>query len=99
MAAWKNLERKTARGLNGQRVGATGKETVDVEHPLFNIECKYRAKLSFIPWYQQALKHSAKNGKIPLLVVKQKGTHGEYAILKMSDLERLINGNQEKETG
>lgn len=89
---WKELERKTAQALNGTRAGVTGLETPDVYHERFEVECKYRAALAFVPWLKQAEKHSKKSGKIPLLVCKQKQTHGEYVILKLDDFVRLIDG-------
>lgn len=88
---WKNLERKAARVLGGDRVGVSGLETVDVEHPLFEIECKYRAKLGFTAWFEQANKHARKSGKVPLLICKQKGQQGEYAVLRLADLAKLLN--------
>ena len=91
---WKNLEKKTARELGGTRVGCTGLETVDVEHDRFEVECKLRASLAFVPWYEQAAKHAKKSGKIPLLVCKQKAARGEFVILKMDDFKRLIDGNE-----
>lgn len=87
---WKNLERKTAAILDGDRAGVTGLSTPDVYHDRFEIECKYRAALAFIPWFEQAAKHSKKSGKIPLLICKQKNKQGEYAILKLSDLAKLL---------
>lgn len=91
---WKNLERKAALSLGGTRAGVTGQSNPDVFHPLFEIECKYRASLAFIAWFKQAEKHSKKSGKIPLLICKQKQTQGEYVVLKMEDFKRLINERQ-----
>lgn len=89
---WKNLEKKAAESLGGKRAGVTGQENPDVYHPQFEIECKYRASLAFVAWFQQVEKFSKKSGKIPLLVCKQKQARGEYVILKMEDFKRLIDG-------
>ena len=93
---WKNLERKAAAVLGGIRAGVTGVENPDVYHDRFEIECKYRAKLAFVPWFEQAAKHSKKSGKIPLLICKQKGKQGEYAVIKLTDLAALIDRDQDK---
>lgn len=89
---WQKLESKAAKVLGGSRIGCTGLSTPDVDHTRFEIECKYRAALAFVPWLKQAEKHSKKSGKIPLLICKQKQTHGEYVILKLQDFVRLIDG-------
>lgn len=84
------MERKAAAALNGTRAGVTGQSNADVYHDRFEIECKYRAKLAFVPWFEQAAKHSKKSGKIPLLICKQKSKKGEYAVIKLTDLIALM---------
>lgn len=93
---WKNLERKAAAALGGTRAGSTGQSNPDVYHEQFEIECKYRAKLAFVPWFEQAAKHSKKSGKIPLLICKQKGKQGEYAVIKLADLAALLGDEKIK---
>ena len=90
---WKRLEKKAADILGGKRAGVTGQENPDVYHPQFEIECKYRASLAFVPWFKQAEKHSKKSGKTPLLICKLKGKMGEYVILKLEDFKTLIDDN------
>ena len=87
---------KPARFGDEIRAGVTGVENPDVYHDDFEIECKYRAKLAFVPWFEQAAKHSKKSGKIPLLICKQKGKQGEYAVMRLSDLEKLLNKAENK---
>ena len=87
---WKALERKSAAILGGQRAPSDGTGGVDVEHPTFAIECKYRAKLGFKSWFEQAERYANESGKVPLLVCKQKHERGEYAILRLTDLAELL---------
>ena len=96
-STWKNLEKKVAGIFGGDRQFNTGTHNAeDVKHPLFIIECKLRAKLGFKVWYEQAKKHVKKTGKIPLLVCKQKGFHGEYVIIKLEHyIELMENENVE----
>ena len=89
---WKNLERKTAKALNGQRVSTRPHESnPDVDHDKFAIECKLRAKLAFIPWFEQAKKYAKRSGKIPLLICKQKHSQTEFVVIRLSDFQGLIN--------
>lgn len=88
---WKNLEKETARKLNGQRVGVTGQSNEDVNHDRFAIECKYRASLSFKKWYDQAKGYAKGTNKIPLLVCKEKNQQGSFVILSLDDFVEIIN--------
>jgi hypothetical protein len=93
MANWKRHEKRTAEVLGGKRVIRTdfSQSLPDVEHPLLSIECKYRAKLSrfLIDGLEQAQKYDPK--KIPVLVLKEKGMRGAFAILRLEDFANLIN--------
>ena len=91
-STWKNLERKAAKVLNGQRVGSQAyQSTPDVDHDVFAIECKLRAKLAFIPWFEQAKKYAKRLNKIPLLICKQKHSQTEFVILRLADFKELID--------
>jgi hypothetical protein len=92
---WKKLEKDTALELGGVRVGLLGKE--DVVHPNFVIECKLRAKISFIEWFDQAKKHltkKANKGKMALLVVRQKNSPRKFVIMEMEDFKELTGVGQ-----
>jgi len=94
-STWKNLEKKVAGLLGGDRQFNTGTHNAeDVKHELFVVECKLRAKLGFKSWYEQAKKHVVKgSGKIALLVCKEKGKQGEYVIIKMDDFIKLMDSS------
>jgi len=93
MPNWKNLERKAARVLGGKR-NSRGMDfslsMSDVEHPLLSIECKYRKKIS--GFLKDGLKQAERYapGKIPVLVLKEKGMRGELTVLRLSDFQRLF---------
>ena len=95
-STWKNLEKKVALILGGDRQFNTGAHNAeDVKHELFVIECKLRAKLGFKSWYDQAKKHIKKgSGKIAILVCKQKSSPGEFVILKLSDFVALMENEK-----
>ena len=88
---WKALERKVARLLGGRRAGNTGMSSPDVLHPLFSVEVKYRQRLPSLLSAGMAQAKRAAKGKIPLLILKQKGQRGEYAVLELQDLLTLLS--------
>ena len=88
---WKAVERKVARLLGGRRTGNTGMPSPDVLHPLFSVEVKYRQRLPSLLSAGMAQAKRAAKGKIPLLILKQKGQRGEYAVLEFQDLLTLLS--------
>jgi len=93
MSNWKNLEKKTAKMLNGKRNSRGNDFSLsisDVEHPLLSIECKYRKKIS--SFLKDGLKQAEKYypEKIPALVIKEKNMRGELIILRLSDFQGLF---------
>lgn len=76
--SWKQLERTAAKLLGGKRVtrGADfSKSMPDVDHDLFQIECKYRKNgfKSLYDYLEQAKGYDPKSLKLPLVVIQQKG--------------------------
>jgi len=92
------MERKVAKTVGGQRIPCSGSfifrdVSGDVLHDRFEIECKYRSKFVLKKWFDKLKIQARKNKKIPLLVVKMKGQHGEYIIM---DLESFFSFISEK---
>lgn len=93
MANWKRLERKTAKILNGKR-NSRGNDfsqsMPDVSHPLLSIECKYRKKIS--GFLKDGLKQAEDYhpDKIPVLILKEKGMHGELLVVRLKDFQDLF---------
>lgn len=93
-ANWKNLERRAAKTLNGKRNIDRAMDyhlsRPDVEHPLLSIECKYRAKIS--GFLKDGIKQAERYDpeKIPVLILKERGMHGELIILKLADFTDLF---------
>lgn len=76
--SWKQLERTTAKMLGGKRVtrGADfSKSMPDVDHDLFQIECKYRKSgfKSLYDYLEQAQGYDPESPKIPVAVIQQNG--------------------------
>lgn len=91
MTDWKSVERRLARELGGERVGILGRE--DVRHGRLSVEVKTRQALPrfLVNCYGQAV-DNARPGKVPLLVLKEKGKR--YAdclcVLRLSDFLGLF---------
>lgn len=97
-AQWKALERTAAKRLGGTRIirgNDFSQPLLDVEHPIYAIDCKWRTSLTTVRWYEKLVldnkKIYPKQGKIPLLVLKEKNMRGELVVLSMDDFLKMIN--------
>ena len=85
--AWKKAERRIAELLGGRRIPVSGRQRgdcPDVEHPTLSIECKTRRSLP--AWIEDAMKQaeaSARNGRLPVVVLHQHGKRYRDALLVM----------------
>lgn len=95
---WKQLERDAAEALGGKRHVRLdrGEVAADVDMPAgspFTVECKYRKNLPklLIEGLRQAAGYAP--GKLPLLVVKQRGQKGALAVLSLADLVLILTAS------
>ena len=82
---WKRFERRVAARVSGSRIPITGRENLDIAHPLFGIECKYRKHLPkwlFGNAIRQAVDGSGKD-KLPIVVVGQYHKTEMYVVMRM----------------
>jgi hypothetical protein len=96
--AWKNLEKSAAEKLGGKRLvrGDDFSQTLlDVEHPIFAIDCKWRSSLAVARWYEKLLvdnkKIYPKENKVPILVLKERGMRGELIVISLEDFLSILN--------
>ena len=74
MSAWKDLERRVARALGGERSGPLGRYGSDVRGAAFSVECKRTTRYSLRrAWIEQARRQSRNEGKPWLLVISEHG--------------------------
>lgn len=86
MTDFKAWEREVAKDLGGERTGPTGKETYDVEIPVFAPECKFTQKLQIRKeWLQQARDNAKEKNKVPLLCLREANTGERVAVLNWKD--------------
>ena len=94
MKTWKRLEQKVARLRGTERTplsGGNSRETrSDTLDDTFFIECKLRKDPAIWNLYEQIEELAKKENKIPLLVIKKKGRHGELFILNDKYLKAFI---------
>jgi hypothetical protein len=83
--SWKGVERKVAHSLDTERTplsGGNSKHTrSDTLHEKLYIEVKHRKHFSLLSLYRQTLGMARKEHKIPILCLKEKGEHGELAVM------------------
>ena len=88
---WKKMERGCAKDIGSQRVVCSGvRGEGDIESPDFYIECKYRKKFVCKKWFEDAKKKGKKMNKKPILIIKEKGQHGELAVVDWEWLAEII---------
>ena len=85
MKSWKKLEQKVARLRGTERTplsGGNSRQTrSDTLDDTFFIECKLRKDPAIWNLYEQVEELAKKENKIPVLVIKKKGKHGELFIV------------------
>ena len=91
---WKKFERKVAKKLGGVRNPLSGSHSRhtsgDVIHDKFYVECKYREKFSIVSLYDEVREKARKEGKIPLLVIKQKNRKGELVVVDLDEFVKML---------
>jgi hypothetical protein len=94
VSTWKAVERKVAKIAGGKRTGATGRNSEDVGHSTYSFEVKHRDR--FPTWLTAAYVQAKKNapvGKVPLVVLHEKGSRDYMAVLPLSELVRMTGEN------
>jgi len=99
---WKKLEQKVAKMRNTQRTplsGSNSKHTKsDILDSEFFVECKLRKNPSIWNLYEQVERNAKKEKKIPVVVIKKKGKHGELFVVNDKYLKDFIEKwNKDKE--
>ena len=94
MKTWKRLEQKVARMRKTERTplsGGNSKQTrSDTLDETFFIECKLRKDPAVWNLYERIEELAKKENKIPVLVIKKKGRHGELFIVNDKYLKEFI---------
>lgn len=93
-STWKQRERDAAAlfdsvrtPLSGSNSGITASDSL---HPELYIETKLRAKSSLRSLWANTAMKAAKEEKVPILVIYDKGKHGGLIVVHQDDLEEFI---------
>jgi len=89
MANWKRFERRVAGRTGGKRIPITGRKGLDIDHPVLDMECKYRKELP--AWlFKDAWRQANEGNGIPTIVVGEYNNSQIWAIISLDDLVTLI---------
>jgi len=99
-AAWKQLERdvvpmlgtKRRTPLSGGNSGHTRADNIDDE--LF-VECKQGKRIGICKLYYETRALARKEGKVPVIISKEKGRHGFLVTCHITDLPKIAERHAE----
>ena len=102
MTSWKAVERKIAQKFGTTRTplsGGNGKVTrSDTLHDSLFIEIKHSKRPPGVLLFRKVKELARREGKIPILVYKHKGTPLEYVILDLDNLIKLLGSEFKPKT-
>ena len=82
MTAWKDLERRIARALGGERSGPLGRHSSDATGTSFAVECKRTTRYQLRQkWIEQARRQSKQEARPWLLVVSEHNDRRPIVVL------------------
>ena len=89
MSNWKNFERRVAAKLGGKRIPITGRQCLDIDHPILDIECKYRKNLPV--WlFKDAWGQANTGSGIPVIAVGEYNSSNIFTITSIDTLVMLM---------
>jgi len=93
MKAWKAAEYRAAETLGGKRRvlsgGGAHQDQGDVELPGWFVEVKYRKLWHAFSLFLEVEKKAKKEGKNALLILTEKNTHGQLAVMRIEEFAKL----------
>lgn len=93
MKAWKAAEYRAAKTLGGKRIDLSGggahQDQGDVLLPGWFVEVKYRKLWHAFSLFLEVEKKARKKGKNALLILTEKNTHGQLAVMRIEDYANL----------
>lgn len=91
--AWKAAEYRAAKALGGKRIDLSGggahHDQGDVELPGWFVEVKYRRLWHAFSLFLEVERKAKKAGKNALLILTEKNTHGQLAVIRIEDYANL----------
>ena len=94
MPAWKEAERRVAKFLGVFRTPLSGSNSHltsgDIVHPTIYAEVKYRKRFAVLTQMDQVRVLAKREGKIPIMVLQEKGRKRRYYVVAEQDLLKLL---------
>ena len=91
---WKSVERTVASIFGTERTPLSGGNSKitrsDTLSKDFFIECKYRKKHTAVTLFEATKELAKKEGKIPIVVLAEKGKHGKYILFNSNDFKNIV---------
>lgn len=92
---WKSYEYRIAKMFGGTRnplSGMNSKHTAaDMIHPRLFLECKMRARVPFMKTFTQTKQLAQKEGKMPMVVFKEKFLKTSIIMMDLDDFMQLVD--------
>lgn len=94
--AWKRCERKLSSYFGGRRNPLSGRNSghntaSDVLHSKLFIEVKYRKSQPVQRLYEEAREQARKEGKLPIVVLQEKGKPNALLVLSTCDVDLMVD--------
>ena len=92
---WKAVERRIAKMFGGTRNPLSGRNSrhtsADIIHPSLYIEVKHRSRIPFYKVWKDVYAKAKSEGKIPVLVIHEKGSETYLAVVDAKFLAEVLN--------
>ena len=93
MKSGKRAEYRAAKTMGGKRIALSGgrgqPEKGDVTYPGWHVEVKYRKQFHTFTLFLEAEREAKKQGKNTLLILTEKNTHGQLAVMRLEYFKEL----------
>lgn len=90
---WKSIEAHISRMFSTTRTPLSGGNSKmtrsDTLHPRLFIEVKQRKYFSVYPLFRDTKEKGKKEGKIPVVVLHETGSHDYLVVCEVSDLKKI----------
>lgn len=93
---WQRKEQKAAAIFGSVRqpcsgsMGRDDQTSSDACHPRLFIESKLRASHAVLAVWDEAKKQAHKEGKDPVVILSQKGRHGQWLLIHEADMPAIV---------
>jgi len=89
---WQKFEQKMGEWFGGSRSGPMqAKNANDIKHDFIHCQCKAAKRHAILTVWREASEEAKKDGKIPVVAIREKGKRGDFLLIKKEDLVAVAN--------